>query len=111
MQVANRDVGLRGVNKIPEGRIDECGLGVYVEERRSSAFQAEGKAIGPADSGSGGQLGNVAVAQFAIAGGGVALIGGSDVDASGVVQREFHGVMEGEGFGQQGSGQEEECRQ
>ena len=52
VQVADHNVGLRGANEILQRGIDECGLRVYVEERRSSAFETERKTIRPADSGS-----------------------------------------------------------
>ena len=101
---------LRGANEILQGGIDERGLGVHVEQRRSGAFEAEGKAVGPADSGSGVQLRNVAIAQFAVAGGGVLLVGGGDAHAGGMLQREFDGVAKRDRLGQQGSGQEDEHR-
>jgi hypothetical protein len=86
-------------------------LGVYVEERRSSTFEAEGKAVGPSDSGSRIQLGDVAIAEFAVAGGGVLFLGDRDADAGGMFQREFDSLVERDRFGEQGSGQKDEPRQ
>ena len=99
---------MRGANEILQGGIDECRLGVYVEERRSSTFEAERKTVGPANSGSCIQLGDVAVAEFAVAGGGMLLVGGRDAHAGGVLQREFDGLVKRDRLGQQGSGQEDE---
>ncbi len=95
-KVADRDVGLGGANEILQRGIDERGLRVHVEQRRSGAFEAERKTVGPANAGARVQLRNVAVAQFAIAGGGVLLVGGRDADAGGMFQREFDGVVEGD---------------
>ena len=83
------------------------GLGVDVEERRCGALQAERESVGPSEAGAGGHLGDVVVAQFAVGGGGVLFVGGSNGRAIGMFQSEFHGVVERDGFGQQGSGQEE----
>ena len=106
VQGANDDVGLRGVNEVFQRGINKGRLGVHVEKRRGCAFEAERKPIGPSNSGSRIQLGNVAIAQFAVAGGGVLFVGGSDTDASGVFQGQFDCVVERDGFGQQGGGRE-----
>ena len=57
------------------------------------------------------QLWNVAIAEFAVAGGGMLLVVGGDAHAGGMLQREFDGLAERDRLGQQGSGREDEHRQ
>jgi hypothetical protein len=86
-------------------------LRIYVKQGGSGAFEAEWKTVGPANAGSGIQLRDVAITEFAVAGGGVLLVGGGDADAGGMLQRKFDSVVERGGLGQQGSGREYEHRQ
>ena len=95
-QGADLDVGLGGTNEILERRINEGRLRVYVEERRSSAFEAEGETIGPANSCSRGELWDVAIAQFAVTGRGVLFVRSRDGYAIGVFQGEFYGMFQRE---------------
>ena len=106
-QVADRNVGLRSVDEVAQCRIDERGLCADVEKRRSGALEAERKTIGPANPSAGGQLRDVAIAQFTVAGGSVLLLGRSDADTGGVLQCEFHRMAERDGFSQQRRWQEE----
>ena len=107
-QSGDRNFGLGGVNEISQRGIDERGLRVDVEQRGRGAFEAERETIGPAQGGSGVQLRNVAVAQLAVTGAGVLRVGGGNAHAGGVLQREFDGLPESNGLGEQEGGEQEQ---
>jgi len=103
--------GLGGAHEGAEFGMKERGLGVDVEKRRRGALEAERETVGPSEAGADRGLRDVVVAQLAVGGGGVLLVGGRDGCAVGVFEPELHGVTERDGFGEEGSGQEEEQRQ
>jgi len=73
----------------------ERGLRVDIEDRGRGALEAEREAVGVPETGAGYDLGKIVVVEFAITGGGMLLVGGSDGCAVGMLQGEFHGVAEG----------------
>ncbi len=96
--------GLRGTNEGAKFGMQQRGLGVNVEKGRRGALEAQGKSVRPSEACAGCHLRDVVVPQFTGGGGSVLLVSGGNGCAIGMLEREFHRVLQRDWLGQQGGG-------